>query len=432
MKNEAGPYRFRGKVEPVNGIRASVLEDESTTTGIAVMRLYDPIDSWGGDWGVSAKEFAQALNALPEDTEEIRLHINSPGGEVWEAIAILNQLRSHKAKIVAHVDGIAASAASVIAAGASETIMGRNATAMVHDAWGFAIGNAADMTDTATMLDKISNNLASIYADKSGGTAEEWRDIMRAETWFNADEAVEAGLADRVAPVEQEDQEKAARARFDLTMFAHAGRRDAPDPTIPTPASAAASGRARGHGTSVAAQKPPAEPVEPINPMNEGDDIMSEAIINGLRERLGIKADAEVTEDSLMAALDEALDERAEAPEEKTPKAEAEGTVVLDEGTYAALKSDAAAGREARNEQVKAQREATVSAAIESGRIAPARRDHWVAQLEADPGAAEVLNSLQPGTIPLDPKGYTGGVDESSDEDTLYSKLYPTTQNKEA
>src|SRR5699024_6271935 len=129
---------------PAPGARASALQPV-VDDGVATMRLYDPIDSWGGDWGVSAKEFADALGALPADTSEIRLHINSPGGMVYEAIAILNQLRSHKARVVAVVDGLAASAASFIAAGADEVIMGRNTEMMVHDAWNFCIGNAADM-----------------------------------------------------------------------------------------------------------------------------------------------------------------------------------------------------------------------------------------------------------------------------------------------
>lgn len=418
----AGPYRFRGNVQPVNGIRASVLEPTTTDGGTAVLRLYDPIDSWGGDWGVSAREFAQSLEALPEDTEQIELHLNSPGGEVWEAIAILNQLRNHRARVVAVVDGIAASAASFLAAGLDEVVMGRNATVMVHDAWSLAIGNAADMRDAADRLDKISDNIASIYAAKAGGTTAEWREIMRDEPWYSAEEAVAAGLADRVSGAEKSPGESDAKARFDLTMFAHAGRSEAPAPKLPE-----RTGPTAAHAS---ATKPPAEPVETINPTNEGADAMSETIINGLRERLGIKADAEITEDSLMAALDEALEERADAPT-TTDQAPTPGTVNLDEETYRALREDAAAGRQARDQQVAAAREATVQAAIDSGRIPPARREHWVNMLAADPGAEETLNSLEPGTVPLTPKGYTGGVDEATDEDRNYSKFWPTNQTKE-
>ena len=117
--------------------------------GVATMRLYDPIDSWGEYWGVSAKEFAQALDDLPSNVTEIRLHINSPGGDVFDGVAIVNSLRSHPARVVAVVDGIAASAASFIATAADETIMAPNSEMMIHDAWGLCVGNAAEMRQMA-------------------------------------------------------------------------------------------------------------------------------------------------------------------------------------------------------------------------------------------------------------------------------------------
>jgi ATP-dependent Clp endopeptidase proteolytic subunit ClpP len=197
--------------------------------GVATLRLYDPIDSWGEFFGTSAKEFAAALDTLPANVHEIRLHLNSPGGEVFEGIAILNALRNHDAKVVAIVDGIAASAASFIACGADELVMARNSELMIHDAWGLCVGNAADMHAMADMLDHISDNIASIYADKAGGTVEEWRAVMAGEAWYSATEAVDAGLADRV------DDRKAdeAKNRFDLSIFTYAGRQAAPAPTRP-------------------------------------------------------------------------------------------------------------------------------------------------------------------------------------------------------
>lgn len=193
---------------------------------VAVLRLYDPVDSWGGDWGVSAKEFASALDELPDTVEEIRLHINSPGGEVWDGIALLNALRSHPARVVAIVDGIAASAASFIACGADEVIMARNAEMMIHDAWGLCVGNAEDMSDMANRLGQVSDNIASVYAEKAGGDMAEWRAAMARETWYSADEAVAAGLADRVDKKKSND----AKNRFDLTIFTYAGRDAAPEP----------------------------------------------------------------------------------------------------------------------------------------------------------------------------------------------------------
>ena len=221
-------YRFRGHVPPEKGIRASVLEPDGSD-GVATLRLYDPIDSWGGEWGVSAKEFAASLKALPADTTEIHLHINSPGGEVFEGITMMNLLRQHDAKVVAHVDGLAASAASFLAASADEVVMGENSQLMIHDAWGLCVGNAADMRDLAGRLDQISNNIASVYAKKGGGTVDEWRALMLAETWMSAEEAVTAGLADRTdAPAEP------VKNDFDLSVFKFAGREQAPEPTLPS------------------------------------------------------------------------------------------------------------------------------------------------------------------------------------------------------
>ena len=224
-----GPiYRFHGRTRPDPEARTPVLdqaEPPNVEDGVAVMRLYDPIDSWGGEWGVSAKEFARSLDTLPHDTSEIRLHINSPGGEVYEGLAILNLLRNHKARVVAVVDGIAASAASFLAVGADEVVMGRNTQLMIHDAWGLCIGAAADMRSMGDLLDKISDNIASIYASRVPDA--DWRAAMLAETWFDADEAVTVGLADRV-----EGEATEAQNRFDLSMFQHAGREDAPAPTL--------------------------------------------------------------------------------------------------------------------------------------------------------------------------------------------------------
>lgn len=201
----------------------------SVDGSVATIRLYDPIDSWGEWWGLSAKEFAQAIDALPSGITEIRLHLNSPGGEVFEAIAISNLLRAHSARVVAVVDGIAASAASVIAVTADETIMAPHSELMIHDAWGACVGNAAEMTAMAATLDSLSGNIASMYAAKAGGDVAAWRAAMTAETWYSADEAVAAGLADRVDPGRADTQPE---NRHDLTQFRFAGRTAAPAPDV--------------------------------------------------------------------------------------------------------------------------------------------------------------------------------------------------------
>ena len=397
-------YRFRGETPPTEASRASVL-DADTSNGVAELFLYDPIDSWGGYWGVSAKEFAEALGALPEDTAEIHLHINSPGGEIWDAMAIVNQLRRHPARIVAVVDGIAASAASVIAATADETVMGVGAQLMVHDAWGIAIGDEADMVTAGSRLSKDSNAIAAVYAQKAGGTVDEWRDLMRAETWFYGAEAVEAGLADR-ADGGDASKSQARADVFDMSMFRFGGRESAPAPRVARAAAALA----------------PLIPVssEPGNTTRK-ESPMSDALKAGLRDRLGI-TDADLSEDGLLAALDEALQEQADetAPTAQVP----EGTVLVDAAQFEALQAQAAEGAQARAEQVADRRNKIVDAAVADGRVAPANRQAWRDNLDRDEdGTAALLATLSPAReVPVGEIG-TGVAPEG--EDAAYNKLFP-------
>lgn len=241
MRNNQGPqYRFWGRKPPAPEagkhalVRAEVASTESTD---ATLYLYGPIDSWGGMWGVSAAEVAQALASLPSGTTDITMRINSPGGEVFEAVAIMNLLRDHSARITARVDGIAASAASFLATSADELIMGGNTELMIHDAWGLAIGNAEDMRSYADMLDRVSNDIAAVYDAKAGGGTDHWREYMLKESWFTAEEAVSLGLADSVNTGNADPAEDpAASMRFDTaTLFTYAGRTAAPEPApVPT------------------------------------------------------------------------------------------------------------------------------------------------------------------------------------------------------
>lgn len=201
-------------------------------TGTAKVLIYDEI----GYWGVTASDLVAELDKL--DVANIDLRLNSPGGDVFDGMAIYNALRNHPARVVATVDGLAASAASFIAMAADEVVMEKTGTMMIHDAISLAIGNAGDMRETADLLDKMSNTIADIYATKSGRDAAGYRDMMRAETWFNATEAVDAGLADRVAGADDatdadDGQALDVAARWDLSIFSFAGRDQAPAPVIP-------------------------------------------------------------------------------------------------------------------------------------------------------------------------------------------------------
>lgn len=183
--------------------------------------IYDEI----GYFGHSAKDFANDLNAM--DVDAIDLHVNSPGGDIFDGLAIYQALKNHRAQVTVHVDGLAASIASVIALAGDRVVMAPKATMMIHDGWTVGAGNAADLRKTADLLDKESDIIASVYADKAGTPADFWRDRMRDETWYNAEEALAAGLVDEI-----EGQEKNTDDAFDLSVFAHAGRDNAPEPVL--------------------------------------------------------------------------------------------------------------------------------------------------------------------------------------------------------
>ncbi len=149
-----------------------------------------------GYWGITSDQFIQELNALNAKT--IRLRINSPGGSVWDAIAIHSALVAHSATVNVQIDSLAASAASVIAMAGDKITMMRGSQMMIHDAIGIGMGNQAELIEYANWLGDQSNNIADMYAARAGGTAEDWRAMMLAETWLFAAEAVEAGLADEI------------------------------------------------------------------------------------------------------------------------------------------------------------------------------------------------------------------------------------------
>jgi ATP-dependent protease ClpP protease subunit len=158
--------------------------------------VYDDIGEggWFSD-GLTAKDFAAQMSAVKGPLD---VHINSYGGDVSEGIAIASTIRDHKGPKKTVVDGFAASIASIIAQAGDERVMQPGSMMMIHDALSGCSGNAAAMREAAAFLDKHSDNLAAIYASRAGGTAKQWRDTMLKDTWYTAEEAVAAGLADKI------------------------------------------------------------------------------------------------------------------------------------------------------------------------------------------------------------------------------------------
>ncbi|MFF0140467.1 head maturation protease, ClpP-related [Streptomyces sp. NPDC005227] len=205
----------------------------------AEVMLYDEIGGW---YGATADQFIADLRGVT--SPNLRVRINSPGGSVFEGIAIANALRSHPGNVIVQVDSVAASIASVIAMAGDRVEMAPNSMLMIHDASGVCLGNASDMEEMAQLLALISDNIADAYVAKAGGTREGWRAAMRAESWYLPEDAVTAGLADEALsvpkagdPVEQPEEEEPDMARaWDLAAYGYAG----PDKPKPAPPAAKA------------------------------------------------------------------------------------------------------------------------------------------------------------------------------------------------
>ncbi len=179
--------------------------------------LYESIgqDWWTGE-GTTAKQFADDLKAAGS-ISKIHLRVNSPGGSVFDGIAIYNTLLSHGATVTAAVDGLAASIASVIVMAASEISMGDNAMMMIHNPWSTVQGDANEMRKMAETMDKVKVSMVTAYRRHTKMSVDEVGALMDAETWLGASEAKEMGFAEIVTTPDQDEDEVAAN--FDLSIF---------------------------------------------------------------------------------------------------------------------------------------------------------------------------------------------------------------------
>lgn len=180
------------------------METTATEPSVADIYIFDMIGGWIDDlWGFSgvttAKSFLDELSKLPEAVKTLRLHINSPGGDVFSAVAIANTLRDQRASKSRTVDvlieGLAASAASVIAMAGDTVRMADNALFMIHNPWSWVVGEAKDMRQSADELDTVRDTLISTYQWHSTLSREEIAALMDATTWMDADEAIARGFA---------------------------------------------------------------------------------------------------------------------------------------------------------------------------------------------------------------------------------------------
>lgn len=183
--------------------------DGDTDTEI---ELYDEI----GMWGVNAKDFRSQLR----NAGNVVLKINSPGGDVFEGIAMYNDLMQHKGNVRVEITGIAASIASIIAMGGKQIAIGANAMMMIHNSWTIAAGNADDFEEQAKVLGKIDGALALTYATQKGTPGiRTIKQMMADETWFSGKEAVENGFATEIMTHADQTAGGKAAAKFDLSPF---------------------------------------------------------------------------------------------------------------------------------------------------------------------------------------------------------------------
>lgn len=190
---------------------------EAGNNGEASIYIYDIIgqDFWTGE-GVTAMRFVEAL-AKFRAVDTVHLHINSPGGDVFEARAITAAMLAFPGKFVAHVDGLAASAASYIAVSCDEVEIAPGAFIMIHNGWTMSMGDRHDMLNTAALLEKIDASIAADYVAKTGMELSAAAEMMDAETWLDAETALSMKFADRIAT----KAEKVNNA-WDLSAYSHA------------------------------------------------------------------------------------------------------------------------------------------------------------------------------------------------------------------
>lgn len=175
---------------------------------LADISIYEPI----GSWDLTAAQFIAQVKALG-DVSQINLDINSPGGDVFEALTIFNYLKRHSAKVTVTVGGVAASAASLIAMAGDAIIMPNNTMMMIHNPWTWAAGNADELREQADMLDKIGGALFNTYQSRTGMEAEALQAMLATDTWLTADECLANGFCDQVVdPI-------TASAVFDVSKF---------------------------------------------------------------------------------------------------------------------------------------------------------------------------------------------------------------------
>ncbi|SKU91184.1 Mu-like prophage I protein [Mycobacteroides abscessus subsp. abscessus] len=395
--------------------KAASAEDKPTAT----LHIYDEIDSW---FGVNAEALVVEISALDPETE-LTVRVNSPGGNAFDGINIANAIMRHPGKTTTYIDGLAASAASVIAVASDEVVVSKYGQAMVHDARSGQYGTAKDLRSVADHLEKLSASYAKLYADRAGGTVEDWAQAMADETWYTAEEMVAAGLASRVDDSgARADTEKAVASAMACSSykFKYFGR-----PAAPAPVARADNAEACA-SANISKEGPVPDIKEDVaKRLGLGPDATDEEVLAAL-DKLASTEQEDTDEDTTTTTTE---DDSAEAGagtavdgKELVAAAAKAGLVLMDPARVAKLESDAAAGALARQTQVAEAHAKVVDAAVAKGKITPPRRDHFLALMKADPeGTTALLDSIPAETaVPLTEVGHgTEAQASASAEDEI-------------
>lgn len=198
---------FEPDADAIERWNAGVQASQTAENTVSILDVIGE-DYWSGG-GVTSKRVAAALRAIGHN--EIFVDINSPGGDFFEGVAIYNLLRAHPAKVTVRILGMAASAASVIAMAGDEVLIGKAGFLMVHNAWVVAMGNRHDLADAAKTMEPFDDAMATLYSERANVKKTKAAEWMDAETWFNGEQAIAAGLADKYLAADQviEDTTKA-------------------------------------------------------------------------------------------------------------------------------------------------------------------------------------------------------------------------------
>lgn len=305
--------------------------------------LYDEI----GGFGVNARDFISEIRA--SGAKKINLRINSPGGSVFDGLAIYNFLKEQD--VTVQIDGLAASIASIIAMAGKEVRIASNGFLMIHNPWGGAMGDSEEMRQTADLLDKIRDSLVGTYAKKTGKDEETIKRWMDDETWFSAEEAKKNGFVDTIT---------------DEVAFSASVQSFKKAPAI--------------LNKPIGAKEP-----EKINDNNNNN---MEKLLNALAG-VGLVPSAQIDEDAAVAAFTAAF-----ASVTETHKTAIE-----------ALTSERDALKAKLDEAAKVEISNKVETAIKEGRIKSDLKDQWIAQISADSSALELLNSISAPVIGAEPVG---------------------------